>query len=299
MVTDLCIIIPTELKQYKIGEEIQEQDIKTSCAKNNVLIKRNDNGLVEQVEYFDENGELEKSLTYKGASVSKETVYKNGKIRVEKEFSEDKLISKKVFRNNGETLYENNYRYDSNNLVFISKKEKDIECAVIYIYDELDRIISRKIYKNREIISEQFYKYDISGKILGYRDRNQTVEVCRRNQKNELLCYKIKDIKGNEILIKNIFDGFAYLKTEIVLNGNCATVVNRDYVDNIVLKKPCATDDDLDLVISKLENKKISETECKKINDISEHVIKEEIEKVILPIALRKRAILNSVEKSA
>ncbi|MBR1776909.1 hypothetical protein IJ750_07550 [bacterium] len=299
MVTDLCIIIPTELKQYKIGEEIQEQDIKTSCAKNNVLIKRNDNGLVEQVEYFDENGELEKSLTYKGASVSKETVYKNGKIRVEKEFSENKLTSKKVFRNNGETLYENNYRYDSNNLVFISKKEKDIECAVIYIYDELDRIISRKIYKNREIISEQFYKYDISGKILGYRDRNQTVEVCRRNQKNELLCYKIKDIKGNEILIKNIFDGFAYLKTEIVLNGNCATVMNRDYVDNIVLKKPCATDDDLDLVISKLENKKISETECKKINDISEHVIKEEIEKVILPIALRKRAILNSVEKSA
>ncbi|MBR1374046.1 hypothetical protein IJ556_06305, partial [bacterium] len=83
------------------------------------------------------------------------------------------------------------------------------------------------------------------------------------------------------------------------LNGNCATVMNREYVDNIVLKKPCATDDDLDLVISKLENKKISETECKKINDISEHVIKEEIEKVILPIALRKRAILNSVEKSA
>ena len=67
------------------------------------------------------------------------------------------------------------------------------ELLALYKYDDLNRIVCRKLYKNSEHINEQHYKYDILDRIIEYQDDNQHIVVNKISLNNELLSYVIID----------------------------------------------------------------------------------------------------------
>ena len=168
------------------------------------------------------------------------------------------------------------------------------------------RVNSRIIKVNKNTVAEQRYRYDILDRIVEYKDENQTINVLKLNPKNELLSYTITDRNGNTISIINKYMCSDYIGTEIDLNGHKTTVNDKSYVDNVMLKKPYTSEDDLDLVISKMLNNSKSESESKpKLipitrrgpnKDISDTIINNNLinSNKPLPISMRKVQLLQT-----
>ena len=117
-----------------------------------------------------------------------------------------------------------------------------------------------------------------------------------------MISYSITDKIGNISYITNRFVQSLYTDTEIVTNGHKSIVKNFCYVDNVMLKKPRANDEDLDLIVSKLFSKNNLPTSCKDItNSVEMHtqkIIDENIKIKTLPISIRKRVLYNIAQKA-
>ncbi len=274
----LCISIPVELQQYQKsnriadianGETVEHQDF-------GVKVIKNSHGEIECTAYYSDSGELLKKIFYKGSAVSCIKHYRNGKVSAKETFDEGRLKRKIKYNKSEKPTSTFNYEYNAKNQVTaIRKVTGSNKYEVEYGYDELSRVDSRIIKLNSKIHLQQKYKYDILDRVVEYYDRNQHIKVHKLSQNNELLSYTITDIAGNDIIVVNKYMCSEYIGTEIDLNGHKATVKDKCYVDNVILKKPFTSEDDLDLVLSNIFTApaELSQTKRKCDTDISTCII--------------------------
>ena len=288
--------VPEDLKSYyRVTDTINQHrniDIKLD---SEIVIKRDTKGCVSSVKYYTPEKVLSKEIFYSGDTISKINYYRSGKLAVTEAYNGGLLALKFIFQSNGYLSYSLEYDYNiKKQLTSICKKRMDTELLVIYKYDELDRIVCRKLYKNNEHIDEQHYKYDILDRIVEYQDDNQHVIINKISVNNELLSYVIIDRMGNKIVVENLYSSSGYEETIISLNGHSTTIKDTSYVDNIMLKRPCANESDIDVIIANLFNEEeIKPTRRDTQSEINTmDVIDSNIKYRSLPISMRKRLLL-------
>ena len=251
----LCVSIPEELQKFqKIVESVQE-DVETKCTKKDFGVKllKDEFGNLSCAAYYSDIGELIKKIYYNGSSVSSIEHYRNNTLYSLEKFDTGKIIHKLIYNRSGNKTVTINYQYNrSDKIILIQKFVNEVKYSVEYGYDELMRVNSRIIKMGPKIINEQIYKYDILDRVVEYKDNNQSINVHKINPNNELISYTIIDKAGNRIVINNKFICSDYIGTIIDLNGHSTSVKDKSYVDNIMLKKPFTSEDDLDFTISNL-----------------------------------------------
>jgi len=274
----LCISIPVELQQYQKTNNVEDDTAIT--ADFGVKIVKDSHGDMQYAAYYSDSGELLKKIFYKGSSVAHIKHYRNEVLYSQESFDNGKLKKKITYNKNGTVNASITYEYNSKNLIVaIRKIVEDKRYEVEYGYDELSRVDSRLIKYNSKIQLQQMYRYDILDRVVEYRDRNQYIKVHKINPNNELISYTITDIAGNDIIIVNKYLCSDYIGTEIDLNGHKTTIKDKCYVDNVMLKKPFTSEDDLDLVFSNIL-KPLNELSCTKRHeetDISNCIISKEM----------------------
>ncbi len=277
----LRISIPVELKQYqKLDNTIDDNTI---TADFGVKIVKDSNGDMQYAAYYSDSGDIIKKIFYKGSSVANIKHYRDNTLTYQECFNNGRLKRKITYDKSGKAKADIVYEYNSKNLIVAIRKNSDNNrYEVEYGYDELSRVDSRIIKYNSKICLQQMYRYDILDRVVEYRDRNQHIKVQKINPKNELLAYTITDRAGNDIIIINKYLCSDYIGTEIDLNGHKTTVKDKAYVDNVMLKHPFTSEDDLDLVFSNIINtpSELSGTKRDKETDISECIISNEVKEV-------------------
>lgn len=289
--------IPIELRQYqKTVETIKAvTENKVSSADFGVKIVTNSEGNVSEAHYYSDTGDLLKKIFYKGSSVSRIEYYRYKKIRSEEIYSAGKIHKKTIYNRAGEQVSIISYEYNKKNTISAIKKSvKNRQYAVIYGYDELGRANSRTLKLNEIILETQKFRYDILDRIVEYSDSNQTIKVYKINTDNELISYTITDKIGNNIEITNKFFCSEYLGTDIDLNGHKTTVEDRIYLDNVMLKKPYPSEDDMDLAMSAILNQNnVTPIKKEHDNDVLEELIQQKLKQHALPITVRKMQLIN------
>ncbi len=258
-----------------------------------VDVNRNDLGEIISVNYYLEEGDLEKQVFYENGEISKIRYYKDNKVIKLEDYVGGVNISSKKYDKKGNCIYQIKYTYDKyNRIVKISKIIKDREISVKYEYDEIGRIVLRKFYVD---LSERFfqeYRYDILNNLVEYIDNNQHI-IVENFMDEKLLSYRIINSLSKETSITNNFKNGKYQNTRIVSEEKDYTEVNVNYVDNIMMKKPFAKEEDLDLVISELISHDkgflCSSSRVNKTQDILDEYIKLRA----LPISIRKCVLYN------
>ena len=258
-----------------------------------VDVNRNDLGEIISVNYYLEEGDLEKQVFYENGEISKIRYYKDNKVIKLEDYVGGVNISYKKYDKKGNCIYQIKYTYDKyNRIVKISKIIKDREISVKYEYDEIGRIVLRKFYVD---LSERFfqeYRYDILNNLVEYIDNNQHI-IVENFMDEKLLSYRIINSLSKETFITNNFKNGKYQNTRIVSEEKDYTEVNVNYVDNIMMKKPFAKEEDLDLVISELISHDkgflCSSSRVNKTQDILDEYIKLRA----LPISIRKCVLYN------
>ena len=294
--SNLCVSIPMELKVFcKKTEHVFIS--KVPKMQNNFGIKlfKKPNGEIEYAAYYSDSGELVKKVFYDGFKIITTEHFRNGKLHLKEYFSSDKLIRKINYDKNLNIASTVEYNYNRQDKISSVKKTLDKNIYLVeYGYDEFRRVNSRKIHFNGECINEQKYRFDILDRIVNYSDNNQNVNVLQISPKNELIYYKIIDKMNNEISVINHFNTNGYKNTDISLNGHTISITDRSYVDNIMLKKPYTSEDDLDLIISKMLNNNTSEFKTTRTKtDSLDDMINCSIQSRTLPISIRKRLLYN------
>ena len=288
--------IPQEL--WAFANKPQSLDI--SSPQTEVL--RDSHGRIYSVCCYNYKRELTKQVFYNGAAIKSIEYYHKNALISKEEFNDSKLITKKHY-DNGIVESITNFEYDSKkNVQKITKEENNFVVIVQYMYDTFNRIISRKTYNNKEFISKQEYNYDILDRVTYYNDENQTIKVNSYSSKNELINYTITDRMNNVIIVINHFSDKGYICTEYSLNEHSLTLNDTSYVDNIMLKRPYATEEDLDLIISNLYSLKNSFNGCSRqataAGRNATELINNNISQRALPISIRKRVLYNIALKS-
>ena len=299
----LGIPIPEELQQFKKNMVCPKNENNVVQMSNfGVKVVKDALGNPMHSEYYSESGELLKKIFYKGSSISTIEHYRNSMLYSQEEYKEGLLSRELTFNYYGEIITTIRYNYNKNNqITAVRKAVKEARYDVEYGYDELNRVNSRILKYNNEVIEEQKYRYDILDRVIEYSDRNQFITVHKVNQYNDLICYTIADNAGNTIAVVNKFLCNEYIGTELDLNGHKTTVKDKCYVDNIMLKKPVTTKDDLDFAMSAVMKKmqeNNTELATKRISekDIIEKIIGDnlnQIELKVLPISMRKLQLLD------
>ena len=291
----MCVSLPQELSQFQKNIEMITPRITVPWESNVRIIKGRD-GIIEHVDYFGNEGELVKQIYYKGSAISEIKYFKDNILYQEERYSDNKVVSRGTYNKDKILISGVAYHYDrKERIVKIEKSRGNTTYSVDYGYDELGRVNSRRISYNTNNIVEQKYRFDILDRVVEYKDERQTIFVDKISNRGELISYKITDKMGNVIsIVNNLIEG-CYIDTDIILNGHKTTKVCRSYMDNIYLKKPYTTEDDLDLVIANLFNSQHALTKRISTIDISKNIIKDSIEKRALPISIRKRLLYNQV----
>lgn len=300
MVRDYCCVsIPLELFCYKKVQKIvtEVQEPITNVLEPNVKINKSSRGEIESVEYF-LGDSINKKVFYNGASISKIEYYKKSLLFLKEEYSEEKLVKKTIYK---DSFLESvtNYTYNAKNkIVELQKNINNDEYKAIYGYDDLSRVNSRKIYVNKILWIDQHYRFDILDRISEYVDSNQRVKVTKMDTCNRLVSYVVTDKFNNEMTINNKFTDGCYLSTDVILNGHLTTVCDSSYVDNVILKRPYTSENDLDLIISniikscspqKTSQTTINEARIRK----SDEIINSNLLSKVYPMSIRKRALYN------
>lgn len=292
------ISVPLELRSYyKVTNVLNSIENQLSEFKSisDVEIKRDNRGCILSVVYYTPDRNIEKEVFYKETGISKINYYRGMQLCRTEVYKSDLLIKKSLFQSNGNLACSYEYEYDlEKRITSICKTCHEQKLLAIYKYDDLGRISYRKLYKNDKSVLEQHYKYDVLDRIIEYKDENQHIIVNKITPKNELISYVIIDKIGNKIVVENLFSPLDYVETKITLNEHSSRLKNTSYVDNIMLKKPYASEDDLDLVIANLfssaeimSTQRISDTETKTADMINTN-----IQYRTLPISMRKRLLL-------
>ena len=304
----LCISIPTELQQYTkvasiIDNEIPHDDVSPDFG---VKLIKDEHGNLTHAAYYSDTGELLKKIFYNGSIVSSIEHYRYNALYSQEKYHDGKITKKTMYNRYKKPTCLISYEYNRKDQITAIRKLADSSrYEVEYGYDELMRVNSRIIKVNNDVVAEQRYRFDILDRIVEYKDENQTIKVLKLNPKNELLSYTITDKLGNTISVINKYMCSEYIGTEIELNGHKTTVSDKSYVDNVMLKKPFTSEDDLDLVVSKMLHKSPPEPEAKIVpitqrkhnTDIVSSVISGNIENSSkpLPISRRKLQLLQKV----
>lgn len=290
-----CVSIPEELQKYWIMlSETDKQKMPVQVNFGAKIVK-NSCGEIERVDYYSDSGDLIKSIYYNGFSIDSIKYYRNSNLYSEEQYSQGLLLSKGIYDSKGNVKNGLSYEYNRQNQIkSIQKSFGNDIYKVEYGYDELNRVNSRKISHNDKTITEQKYRFDILDRIVEYKDENQQISVLQLSQKNELIYYKITDKIGNKISVTNYFENNRYKKTEVLLNGHKTVVKDECYVDNIMLKKPYTTEDDLDLIISNIFSANDCTTKRSTSTDITDEYM-DGIKTRVLPISMRKRVLYNTV----
>jgi len=291
----LCISIPVELQQYqKLNKITTNEDNEQPTADFGVKIVKDSCGDMQYAAYYSDTGELLKKIFYKGSAVSNIRHYRNNVLYSQEVFDNGRLKRKITYNKAGKPIATTSFEYNSNNqIVAIRKTVDNKKYEVEYGYDELSRVDSRIIKLDSKIHLQQKYRYDILDRVVEYHDRNQHIKVHKINQNNELLSYTITDIAGNDIVIINKYLCSDYIGTEIDLNGHKTTVKDKCYVDNVMLKKPFTSEDDLDLVFSNIFrglSEEVTPTKRSDVTDISGCVISKGINSQEKPV-FNKQAV--------
>ncbi len=305
MVNYYGVSIPSELSGYqKIPVENSRPVNSNDYA--DIAVKRNYDGELLYVNYYNNDKELIKQIYYDGVAISKIKHYKSGALYIEESYKEDLLSVKNVYSKDTSLAYTIKYEYTRDRKIQkLTKLERGNCITAVYGYDDFGHISSREItYNSKKILSQRF-KYDILDRIVEYSDENQMISVKNMTRKNQLLSYKITDKIGNEIEVNNYLAEFEYLRSEVTLNGHSVVVKDKSYVDNVMLKRPYATEDDLDIVIANLLNSH-SPTVCSTnrtdynnvVESKSANMIESNIVTRTLPISMRKRVLYNIVTNS-
>ncbi len=289
--------VPAELSDYYVTNAINGESKSTDKFQSNVIINRDSLGQISSVKYLTPENEISKEIFYNFEQVCKIKYYRNGVLYSTEEYNNDTIVQKSIFLTSGILSHKYNYEYNKKKqIISICKKKQDTEILVVYKYDDFDRVSSRKIYLNYEKILEQNYIYDILDRIIEYKDNNQRIVVKKMNNKNALLSYEITDKMNNNIFINNEIIECGYICTHISVNGHNSIVKDYSYVDNVMLKKPYTSEDDLDLIIANLFSKSPSKIEKNKnLDKLSNDIINREIEIKVLPISIRKRVLYNQI----
>ena len=300
---DLCIAIPAELQEYKKtasqNDSYESKNVKKDFGVK--LIKDEYDNLVCAA-YYSDSGEIIKKIFYQGSSISSIEHYRNGTLFTSEIYDNGKIKRKIKFNSQGIKICSISYEYNRHDQITAIRKYTDnTRYAVVYGYDELKRVNSRQIKENDTILIEQNYRYDILDRIVEFKDNNQKIEVHKVNQNNSLVSYTVTDKIGNKISIKNKFMCSEYIGTEIELNDHKTIVKDKSYIDNVMLKKPFTSEDDLDFVMSGLLNSEKHNIKTdlgitKRTNNTSilNLVInkKMELKQSVLPISIRKTMLL-------
>ena len=247
-VSSLDLGLYNEIKS--LTEAINEPKQASADTNYTVKLSRNTKGAIEKINYYNLNGTLEKSALYNGSDLAKVKVYEKSYSYVEEEWQENKLTSENYFDVNDNLLYKVKYEYSQNKVVKVTKESGDDIFSVSYTYDEFGRVNGRTIVENGTTIAVQKYKYDVIDRITSYEDNTKKLFVWKMSANGELLSYSVVDRNDNERVINNKFDENGYNSTEISLNNIKRNVSDLKYADNIVLKRPYASEDDLILVRS-------------------------------------------------
>ncbi len=297
----LGISIPKELQKYKknviIPENNEPEVLRTDFG---VKVVKDKDGNPTHAEYYSDNGDLLKKIFYKGSAISTIEHYRNSVLYSQEEYRSGLLYREMTYSCYGDIISNIKYCYNNKDkITSIRKTIKDNVYDVEYGYDDLMRVNSRILKYNNEIIEEQKYRYDILDRIVEYQDRNQIINVHKINQNNDMISYTITDKAGNTISVINKFLCTEYIGTELDLNGHKTTVHDKCYIDNILLKKPTTTKDDLDFAMSGIfrklqEDQSIMNTKRFSKEDMIEKIIGEKIEQKykVLPISMRKLQLL-------
>lgn len=290
------IPIPTELKQYqKIVDAItpMENEEKPETDFGVKLIK-NTSGYVSEAHYYSDTGDLLKKIFYQGSTVCRIEHFRYKKMRSQETYRDGRLQRKSIYNRDGQLVSSINYEYNRKDLITVIRKvaqEKRYE--VLYDYDELGRPNGRILRMNSKTLDTQKFRYDIIDRIVEYEDSNQNIKVHKVNTKNELVKYTITDKIGNSIDIYNKFLCSDYIATEIDLNGHKTIIKDSSYLGNALLKKPYASEDDLDLAMSNIFNKDKYNYVARKHNtDITNMVINKNMNNNVLPISIRKMQLI-------
>lgn len=300
-IQSFCVSIPDDLLCYKKVSQIQENETSPIRINSQIEFEQNNCGQIECSKFYDSEGDLVKALYYNGTFVVKKCRYKNNKLNAVEEYDEHHILSKIYYDSYGEIESRLEYKYNRNGkTTSITKYKNDSEYSINYGYDDIQRVNTREIIVNGTIAEFQRFRYDILDRIVEYQDKNQKINISQYSEKNELIYYTITDKIGNIISVINYFDSLGkYIKTDICLNDHNMTIKDISYVDNIMLKKPYTTEDDIDLIISNLFGvKEYKSTKRHNNSDIVLDKIELSIKATTLPISIRKRLLYNIVVNS-
>jgi len=248
------ISIPLELQQFqKVVKTIDyetEQNEKTQF-KQKVEFIKNPEGQIIEVIYYSDTGGILKKVCYSGSSVCLIEYYKQERVRAQEYYDNGRIIRKCFYNKSAQIDCKIDYEYNRQGLIISIRKQNNSGLyEVNYGYDELKRINTRIIKYNKRVISSQKYRYDIIDRITEYEDENQKIIVHKMNPENALIRYSIFDRARNMLQIFNKFINNKYIDTEVDLNGHKTTVIEPDYTDSIFLKKPSASEFDIEFAIS-------------------------------------------------
>lgn len=300
-----CVSIPLELSAFrKVQKNVHSVYDEIECDLSpSFKVCKSEKGAIEAIEYACADN-VTKKIFYNGSTVIKTEYYKFGELYLIEEFKDEK-IAKKLKYNASKLASETSYRYDNRGkLTKIIKQIGNEEFYINFGYDDIGRINSKKIYYNSQLVYDQFYKFDILDRISEYKDLNQHIKIHKMDRNNKLVSYTIIDKNENTIQITNYFNASYYNFTEIELNGHKTTLKDVSYVDNVMLKKPRADEDDIDLIISGLRerNTTLSPTTRNQLEAAfqrSTHcTIDSSIKGKALPISQRKRNLFFMISKS-
>ena len=288
--------IPEELVKY-FNPDNAEENLNFS---SDIEVVRNSNGKISSLKLYSPDKELIKTLCYENSKIVLVNHFRQNLLYSSDRYNNELLIEKNVYRRNGALAYTINYEYNrENRLNRICKKALNRELLVGYRYDSFGRIIEKNISFNGKQRTKQEYSYDVLDRIVEYKDTKQKILVNKISQNNELISYTITDRISNVISVENHFADCGYICTTLVVNGHSTTVNDTSYVDNVMLKKPFATEDDLDIIISNLFTGMDTATQRAGCYSNTMDIINNNIENRALPISLRKRALYNTLVKGA
>ncbi len=296
MRSNFGVSVPQELMQFR--KTYASQTTKLETLQNydyGVKIVKNDKGEIDSVLYYSDDNELQKQVCYSASEISSIKYYSNGRIVSLEEYKEGRVLSKLKYNKACFVISRLDYEYNrSGYITKIKKKKNDNFCSVEYTYDDFKNINSRKVSVGTEVILYQKYRYDILGRIVEYSDDNQTISIHKMGTKNELISYTIIDKIGNKTSVNNHYAGSEYIRTDVSLNGHVLSIKDSSYVDNVMLKKPYTTEDDLDLIISNLFRATAENcTKRKTAEECSSDMVSDNIQSRVLPISIRKRLLYN------
>ena len=265
---------------------------------NEAEIIRDNDGNINRVNYYSNDG-ASKQVYYNGDYISEIRYFYDGILYKKQIYKDEKLVTEYFYKKTGELSYCLEYEYKLHKISALTRTYGFNKRRVELNYDQFDRISERTILVNNINFLTQYYSYDALDRIIGYRDDNYRVFVEQFTRNNELQTYKITDKMNNIVVVNNRFDENYYTETELTVNNKTIIVKNKNYVDNVMIKKPTQNMDDLDLILSNLYNQK-QEFNCtrrtsakldERLNSGVANLIEFKSNTKVLPLALRKRLL--------